>query len=631
MLAAATSRTARASLLFAAAFILVFLLISAVERLGHPHGGRLIEAFDVTFAGGVAGTAQTNLRDEFYRYASPDELRAARFGADITSHLSGLKEPALLITDAYAFVSVKLNGVPLSDQGGRDGPIPDRQFEPRLYYLSSALRGDPARDPQILTIDIRGEGRAPYLREVFLSETKDGILAYRMRRFVAIEGVVAATAIAIFAGLLSLAVTPLLEYRTLSGVFAFMMLLWALRNFTFVGAISDVPWPVQQAAYYASTFLILVTTVLLINHWTTNSRFIRRYFVVGLLGLLVLLYLPAAFNMSEGVAVSRQIGNFVGVGCFIMMIGQLIHALIRDDTPPWFEMFLFLACLSVGVIEVGGDAYPELTRWIWPDTGLSMAYGPLMPLPLAAGMLVNFVRRTVKVRDQLRMDNATLAGLVSAREAEIAKVYAEREAEVRRSDLMLERQRIMRDMHDGIGSQLLGLLFQARSKALTPDALSQGLQESLDDLNLVVESLDQSGHGLAEALGAFRARIAPKCESAGITLDWDVDHLDAVGRVGPALVLQVYRILQEACINAIRHGKPKTIRIAAGPDPQAPDCIRIAIEDDGAGFDLSAPKKHGRGLSNMRKRAQAAGGTLDIDSAPGRTRLTLRLPAAAPH
>lgn len=626
MAAALGSRAARAAAMFVAAFALVFLLISGAERLAHPRGGALIPAFDVTFEGGAT---KTWLRDETYRYDAPAAIRTASFSADIGPALSGRAEPVLLITDAYAFVSVKLNGIPLSDQGGRDGPIPDRQFEPRLYYLSSAIRGEPGRDPQLLSIDLRGEGRAPYLREVFLSEIKDGILAYRMRRFVAIEGVVAATAIAVFAGLLSLAVTPLLEYRALSGLFATMMLLWAARNFTFVGAISDVSWPVQQAAYFASTFLILVTTVLLINLWTTNSRFIRRYFVAGLVGLLALLYVPAALDIPSGIAVSRQIGNFIGIVCFVMMIGQLSHSLIRSENPPWFEIFLFLACLSVGLIELTGDAYPELTRTIWPETGLSMAFGPLMPLPLAAGMLVNFVRRTVQVRDHLRMDNATLAGLVATREAEIAKVYAEREAEVRQSALMLERQRIMRDMHDGIGSQLLGLLFQARGRALEPEALTQGLQESLDDLNLVVESLDQSEHGLEQALGAFRARIAPKCEAAGIALEWDVGDLGQTIEPSPARVLQIYRILQEACINAIRHGRPRRILIRSGPNPDGG--IDVTVEDDGAGFDVSSPQKRGRGLSNMRKRAAAAGGTLDIDSAPGRTRLTLRLPSPAPH
>lgn len=615
--------------IFVAAFAIVFVLISAAERWGHPHGGTLIASFDVAFEGSAPGGATTALRNETYRYDAPETTRAVRFSADIGPTLAKYKEPVLLVTDAYAYVSVKLNGLALSDQGGRDGPIPDRQLEPRLYYLSSVIQSGGPGGAQILTIDLKADGTRPFLREVFVSEIADGIFPYRTRRFVAIEGAVSATAIAVFAGLLSLAVTPLLEFRALSGLFAVMMLLWSVRNFTFAGPISDVPFPILQAVYYASTFLILVTTVLLINAWTTNSRFIRRYFVPCLTGILLLLYAPAALDIPSAVTVSRQIGNLIGLACFVLLIGQLILALIREPHPPWFEMFLFLACLSVGIVELIGDAYPEFTRLVWPQSGLSMAYGPLMPLPLAAGMLVNFVRRTVTIRSQLRMDNATLTGLVATREAEIAKVYAEREAEVRQSALMLERQRIMRDMHDGIGSQLLGLLVQARGSALPSGALAQGLQESLDDLNLVVESLDQSEHGLAEALGAFRARIAPKCEAAGIALEWDVDRLGDTPAVAPATVLQTYRILQEACINAIRHGHPKTLRVSAGPDPNDPDLVSIIVEDDGDGFSVSEPKMRGRGLSNMRRRAAAAGGRLDIQSSQTGTRLTVRIPVHA--
>jgi signal transduction histidine kinase len=189
----------------------------------------------------------------------------------------------------------------------------------------------------------------------------------------------------------------------------------------------------------------------------------------------------------------------------------------------------------------------------------------------------------------------------------------------------------MRDMHDGIGSQLLGLLIQAKGKAPTPAVFAQGLQESLDDLNLVVESLDQADHGLAEALGAFRTRIAPKCDAAGIALEWDMDDLPPTPHLGPARVLHIYRILQEACINAIRHGKPNTIWIASIQEPERPGGIAIRIEDDGSGFDTVTLPESGRGLRNMRRRAEAAGGSLAIERTGGRTRLTLRLDETASH
>jgi signal transduction histidine kinase len=620
----------RASAVFAAAFILAFLILSMFERLGHPHGGILIPTFDVVEPGGMAEPVKTTLFNENYRYALTGERMV--FTADLSTYAGRYQQPVMLITDAYAFVSVKLNGIPLSDQGGRDGPIPDRQLEPRLYYLTSALKGDWARDPQILTIELTAEGIKPYLREVFVSELKEGIFAYRARRFVAVEGAVAATAIAIFAGLLSFAVTPLLQYRALAAVFATMMMLWSVRNATYAGPISDVPWYAHQIIYYASTFLILITTVFLINMWTTNSPFVRRGFSYALIAVLAVLFLPALFGMPDAMVIARNIASVVGVACFAMMIGQLLYTLITAKAPPWLEMFLFLFCLSVGVIELTGDAFSEMTRLIWPQTGLSMAYGPLMPLPLAAGMIINFVRRTVEMRRGLEADNASLAQTVAAREAEISKVYAEREEEVRERALMLERQRIMRDMHDGIGSQLLGLLLQTRSGQVDVPDLSKGLQESLDDLNLVVESLDHSGHDLAQALGAFRARIAPKCKSANVALSWDVDGLPPGMAASPAAILQIYRILQEACINALRHARPKTIRIRCSADPASPESVHLVVADDGAGFDPATSRSGGRGLANMRRRAESAGGAFDISSTANGTEITVRIPAAAaPH
>jgi signal transduction histidine kinase len=624
------SRAAQALAVFAAAFALAFAMFSMLERLGHPGGGVLIPSFNVVAPyAPEAAPVSTTLYNESYRYALTSER--VIFTADLSSFAGRYQQPVLLITDAYAFVSVKLNGTPLSDQGGRDGPIPDRQLEPRLYYLTSALKGDWAKDPQILTIELKAEGAKPYLREVFVSEMTDGIFSYRARRFVAVEGTVAATAIAVFASLLSFAVTPLLQYRALAALFATMMMLWSIRNATFAGPISDVPWWAHQMLYYASTFSILVATVYLIDMWTTNSRFVQRGFAFGLIAVLALLYLPVMLGLPDGIALSRQVGNFVGVACFAMMIGQLLYALMTAKAPPWFEMFLFLFCLSVGVIELSGDAFPEMTRLVWPETGLSMAYGPLMPLPLAAGMLINFVRRTVEMRRTLEADNATLAQTVAAREAEISKVYAEREAEVRQKALMLERQRIMRDMHDGIGSQLLGLLLQARSGRLETPDMTKGLQESLDDLNLVVESLDHSGQDLAQALGAFRARIAPKCKAANVALSWDVDGLPPGLAASPAAILQIYRILQEACINALRHARPQHLAIRCSVDPADPGFVQLSVQDDGEGFDAATSRSGGRGLANMRRRAETAGGTFDIVSSPSGTRVAVRVPASAPH
>jgi two-component system sensor histidine kinase UhpB len=168
--------------------------------------------------------------------------------------------------------------------------------------------------------------------------------------------------------------------------------------------------------------------------------------------------------------------------------------------------------------------------------------------------------------------------------------------------LLEERARIMRDMHDGIGGQLLGLVMRARANRLSGPALVHGLEESLDDLRLMVGSLEQSDGSLATALGAYRARIEPRCEAAGAELVWRIENVGETPGFGPDRTLQVYRILQEACTNALKHGHPDRIEVTLRRRHEGG--VTLSLEDNGAGFDLTSVTA-GRGLANMRHRAGA--------------------------
>jgi two-component system, NarL family, sensor histidine kinase UhpB len=153
--------------------------------------------------------------------------------------------------------------------------------------------------------------------------------------------------------------------------------------------------------------------------------------------------------------------------------------------------------------------------------------------------------------------------------------------------------------------------------------LVSGLEQSLDDLRLVVDSLEQGEGSLTGALGAFRARIEPRCEAAGVELGWEIEDVGATPNIGPDKTLQIYRVLLEACTNALKHGKPKRIGVSLR---RVGERIEIALSDDGAGFSTqTAPA--GRGLANIRTRAQQIGATLDLASSANGTRITLALGA----
>jgi len=218
------------------------------------------------------------------------------------------------------------------------------------------------------------------------------------------------------------------------------------------------------------------------------------------------------------------------------------------------------------------------------------------------------------------------------REAEIAR--AELETRVREREQLLkrnferlreserikaegqERQRIMQDMHDGLGSQLMSSLMLVERGALSNEQVAQILRESIDDMRLAIDALAAEETDLGSALGNLRYRIEPRLRAAGIELAWDARNLPEEIGLHPDAVLPILRIVQEALNNALKHSGARVARVTFDTsrvgDAQYLD-IRIA--DNGRG--MSTEGVGGRGLLNMRNRAQRIGAQLNIVSAPG--------------
>jgi signal transduction histidine kinase len=228
--------------------------------------------------------------------------------------------------------------------------------------------------------------------------------------------------------------------------------------------------------------------------------------------------------------------------------------------------------------------------------------------------------------------NVELEDRVEARRRELASSYA-RMAELEGDRaIAAERERLMRDMHDGTGGALVSAIAMAEAGG-APAAVAEVLRDALADLRLSIDSLDPSEHDLASLLGAARARLAPRFEGRAARIAWEVREVPMPADFGPASALQVLRIFQEAIVNAMRHAGASTVTVRTDveKDADARTWIAIVVADDGRGFDVDAcaPKPGGgRGLGNMRRRAAALGGDLAIESGPGGTRVRLRLPVA---
>jgi len=178
-------------------------------------------------------------------------------------------------------------------------------------------------------------------------------------------------------------------------------------------------------------------------------------------------------------------------------------------------------------------------------------------------------------------------------------------------------------MHDGLGSSLLSAMVAVEQGRMQQDEVVGVLRECVDDLRLVIDSLEPVGHDLVSLLATMRYRLGKRLQTGGLTLEWDVQDLPTLDWLEPPDALHVLRLLQEALNNVLKHARATKVRISTR---DLGDRVEIRVEDDGQGFDLATAQK-GRGLRSQLKRAQRLGGTVLVEARPGHgTRLSLRLP-----
>jgi signal transduction histidine kinase len=213
---------------------------------------------------------------------------------------------------------------------------------------------------------------------------------------------------------------------------------------------------------------------------------------------------------------------------------------------------------------------------------------------------------------------------VEVKTLELERSY-ERTRQLERAHILAgERERIMREMHDGLGGQLVSALSLAESVDVRREAIASALRDALEEMRAMVDSLDPNVEDLGQLLGQLRARLAPVLRRNGIRFVWDVSRDQQFPRLGPEDSLHVLRILQEAITNVVKHASASEVRVSLrlrkGGAPEA----TIEIRDDGRGG--ARARAGGRGLRNMRERARRLGATLRVEDALPGTRVELEVP-----
>jgi signal transduction histidine kinase len=234
-------------------------------------------------------------------------------------------------------------------------------------------------------------------------------------------------------------------------------------------------------------------------------------------------------------------------------------------------------------------------------------------------------RRYVAAIGEVEQVNAGLAQRLQIREAELELSHRRlRDAEMRRT-ISEERQRLMQDMHDGLGSSLISAIRLVEHGGLSDQKFSQILKTCLDDLKLAIDSMEPIEANLLLLLATLRFRLEPRLEGSGIALLWEVQELPMLDWLDRTSALHILRIVQESFSNILHHTQAVQIRVGTSLEAGG---VQISIEDNGQGFDVARAlgTPIGRGLHNQRRRAEAIGGKVAWHSGPTGTRFTLWMP-----
>ncbi|GAA0770906.1 sensor histidine kinase [Ideonella azotifigens] len=393
-------------------------------------------------------------------------------------------------------------------------------------------------------------------------------------------------------------------------------------------ALTSVAWTLRNLHYYVQ--FPTSDTSLEWFWWMSNA---------SLSWVMVLMYMFAIrFDRRRHRGLERALVAFVVIATLLAMPGSPLRAVSQ------VHLVNAMVALGVGLTmgwlawHDGGRDFRLITLALWVTNvfglhDLLLVSGAITPesvylLPFA--MLLMFLaflhaaqHRYSMAMDQVAQANTMLEQQLATREAELRTNHEKLRAVEREQALLLERQRLMRDMHDGLGSTLMSSLVLVEQGRLEAPAVALLLRECVDDLRLVIDSLEPIGHDLITLLALLRHRLGRRLEAAGLQLAWEVDDLPPLNWLYPPDALQILRAVQEVLTNVLKHAGAQHIRIAT---LQLGDRVEVLIEDDGCGFDTEeAPR--GRGLRHLAQRAARLGGEVHIDSAPGRgTRVRLHLP-----
>jgi signal transduction histidine kinase len=521
-------------------------------------------------------------------------------------------------------VTISVNGTELLDS--RRDPPANRldRATPEIAVIPASLLRDGAND---LAIRLYIWGPiSGYLGRLYVGP--DALLRpdyeHRTLLFVTLPTVFAA-----WQAILALILTVMWAMRRHEpayGVLAAAMALGAMQAFL-PTAVDQPAYPELNATLLASAPLEsgLVVAFAMLFFGRKWPRYGALIFIPGVLMILI-----GLFGDPTAIRRSFLVLGVPSIGLLLLLLALIVawSELRRQDAPS-----LLLGCAVTIVLTCWLHDMLAILQLI-PDRRIfvtQLSYSAMV-VAIGAGLTFRFARALNRVDGFA----AHLAIQLRAAEEKLKASFAREEERARAAALLRERARLMRDLHDGLGGQLVSIVaLSERGEGGVGDA-------ALKDLRLVIDSMDDIGGDLMLALGSWRDRATAQLRPHGIALDWRVSSpqgLPVHPELRPWHVIQIVRILDEALTNAVKHADARqiTVRIETLTEASGAACGCITVADDGKGFALAPggdatalDRPTARGLRNMRSRAARCGAELALVSGAGGTSVRLTLPRRFP-
>ncbi|WP_205631878.1 sensor histidine kinase [Paraurantiacibacter namhicola] len=534
-------------------------------------------------------------------------------------------EPALLLAYFRRLDAIELNGNPVAMQNLRNQSLFGSWRPTAVLFERAHLRNG----ENILRITDPGRSRK-VLAPFKIAPADSAEAAAFAGEFFELHLALAVTGIMLFVALFCAFLNWPRAEKLQIRCFILLLALWSVRNAMGFDLFSDLPGPWDVFVAYWIGFLLAAGYAAYCFAWAgKGGRWIAAAWISVALAILLTIVVGhesrgEAFEISYLVE-SLLIPAFVLIAIAIAARGELQSGAARP-----VQLLLIVGAGAALAVDALDERFDISLGFIDPQPMIYYAtprHGLLLALGVLGAMIFHQVRARRLSEDLAGELNAQLA----VRTAELSDAHEREKLFVRHEALNEERQRIMRDMHDGLGSQLMSMLLAARRGKAEPAKVAEGLQQVVDEMRLMIDSMDSLGENLTAAFSSFRGRLQPRIEDAGFTLVWNDHTAGALPTYRARTTLQIFRIMQEAVVNALKHSNGTTIAVTVQDDPSDPAGLHVTVDDDGPGF---APRRKGvdsggYGLENMRARARSIGARIDFGQSPsGGGRVALSVPAA---